>query len=231
MTADPARAAQGQAPVIELADVRAGYRDRDVLHGAALALHAGTVTALVGANGSGKSTLLAVMAGVLAPRSGTVTLGTPRRPALVVQRSAASDALPLTAREAVAMGRWGLLGPWRRPTRRDRAAVGECMDRLGVADLARRRLGELSGGQRQRVLLAQGLAQEADLLLLDEPSTGLDADSRERIAAVLDQERGRGAAVVHATHSRGEADRADRVLVMEGGRPVAGEAPVKEPLS
>ncbi|WP_306367851.1 zinc ABC transporter ATP-binding protein AztA [Nocardiopsis sp. CC223A] len=208
-----------RVPAVELSDVYAGHGGRDVLRGVTLALPAGTVTALVGANGSGKSTLLSVMAGVLAPRSGGVTLGTPRRPALVVQRSAVSDALPVTARETVEMGRWGLRGPWRRLTRRDREEVGACMERLGVADLARRRLGELSGGQRQRVLLAQGLAQEADLLLLDEPATGLDADSRARIGAVLDQERARGVTVVHATHSEREAARADRVLRMEEGLP------------
>ena len=217
MTSDGAGTAG--APAVELADVYAGHGGRDVLRGVTLALPAGTVTALVGANGSGKSTLLSVMAGVLAPRTGSVSLGTPRRPALVVQRSAVSDALPITVRETVEMGRWGLRGPWRRLTRRDREEVGACMERLGVADLARRQLGELSGGQRQRVLLAQGLAQEADLLLLDEPATGLDADSRARIGEVLEQERARGVTVVHATHSEREAARADLVLRMRGGLP------------
>ncbi|MFJ9552487.1 zinc ABC transporter ATP-binding protein AztA [Nocardiopsis sp. NPDC101807] len=203
---------------VTLEDVYAGYGGRAVLHGVTATIHAGTVTALVGANGSGKSTLLAVMASTLAPTAGRVRRGAARRPALVVQRSAVSDALPVTVRETVEMGRWAERGPWRRLTRADRAAVEACMDRLAVADLARRALGDLSGGQRQRVLLAQGLAQEADLLLLDEPATGLDADSRERITAVLAEERERGVAVVHATHSAREAAHADRVLRMEDGR-------------
>ena len=203
---------------VALEDVYAGYGGRAVLHGVTAAIPAGTVTALVGANGSGKSTLLAVMASTLAPTAGTVRRGVSRRPAFVVQRSAVSDALPVTVRETVEMGRWAERGPWRRLTREDRAVVRTCMDRLDVADLARRRLGDLSGGQRQRVLLAQGLAQESDLLLLDEPATGLDADSRERIMAVLAEERGRGVTVVHATHSNREAAHADRILRVRDGR-------------
>ncbi|MFD3688641.1 zinc ABC transporter ATP-binding protein AztA [Nocardiopsis sp. NPDC058631] len=210
---------------VTLEDVYAGYDGRAVLHGVTATIPAGTVTALVGANGSGKSTLLAVMAATLAPTAGRVLRGAARRPAFVVQRSAVSDALPVTVRETVEMGRWAERGPWRRLTPQDRAAVHTCMDRLGVADLARRRLGDLSGGQRQRVLLAQGLAQEADLLLLDEPATGLDADSRERIMAVLAEERGRGVTVIHATHSHREAAHADRILRMRDGRLVeAGDA-------
>jgi zinc/manganese transport system ATP-binding protein len=93
-----------------------------------------------------------------------------------------------------------------------------CIGRLGVAELASRRLGALSGGQRQRVLLAQGLAQQSDLLLLDEPATGLDAEAKERIAAVLAEESARGVTIVHATHDPDDTADADHRIALSHGR-------------
>lgn len=198
--------------------VHAGYDGVDVLRGVTADLRAGTVTALVGANGTGKSTLLGVLAGTHPLRAGRVRHHGPRRPAFVPQRSAVPDALPLTVVQTVRMGRWARRGAWRRLRRVDHEAVAHCLDRLDVADLSGRGLHTLSGGQRQRVLVAQGLAQEADLLLLDEPSTGLDTDARAAIARVLTEERDRGRAVLVATHAAAEARGADRVLRLHGGR-------------
>lgn len=178
---------QRDETAITLHGLFAGYGRGTVLHGITARVPRSGVTAVVGPNGSGKSTLLSVAAGVVAPTGGSVRRSHARRPAVVVQRSAVSDALPITVEETVAMGRWAHRGPWRRLTKRDHRIVMECMAHLGVLDLAPRRLGELSGGQRQRALVAQGLAQESDLLLLDEPTTGLDAEARERISAVLDR--------------------------------------------
>jgi manganese transport system ATP-binding protein len=107
--------------------------------------------------------------------------------------------------------RLGLAGRFRRA---DRLAVESAVERLEVGDLMRRQLGELSGGQRQRVLVAQGLAQEADLLLLDEPLTGLDLASRERILTIIDDERAAGRTVVVSTHDLGDARRCDLVLLI-----------------
>ncbi len=176
----------------ELDGVYAGYRGRDVLRAVDARIPAGAVTALVGPNGSGKSTLLGVLARTVRPRRGSVVLPGSGRVAFVVQRSAVSDALPVTVRETVAMGRWSHRGAWRPLTRRDRAVVAECMERMEVTALADRRLGELSGGQRQRALVARGLAQEADLVLLDEPSAGLDHRSRLRVRAALEDLRAGG---------------------------------------
>ncbi|GAB2503033.1 zinc ABC transporter ATP-binding protein AztA [Nocardiopsis aegyptia] len=212
---------------VALEGVYAGYGGADVLRGVDARIPDGAVTALVGANGSGKSTLLGVLAGTLRTRAGTVTRHGGSRPAFVVQRSAVQDALPVTARATVAMGRWAHRGPWRPLTRRDRAVVRDCLDRMGVADLADRRLGELSGGQRQRVLVAQGLAQEADLLLLDEPSAGLDRHALDYIRATVDRARAEGVTVVHATHAPEEALGADQCIVMEGGT-VASSGPPGE---
>jgi zinc/manganese transport system ATP-binding protein len=199
-------------------DLVAGHGAAPALHGITAAVPRGRTTAIVGPNGAGKSTLLDVLADVLAPRSGSVLRTSRRRPAYVVQRSAAPDTLPITVRATVTMGRWALRGPWRRLTAHDRAAVEDCMHRLGVHDLAERPLGTLSGGQRQRTLVAQGLAQESDVLLLDEPAAGLDADARERIDEELARAASAGNTVVRVTHDPVVADRADHCVRLHAGR-------------
>ncbi|MFB8765822.1 zinc ABC transporter ATP-binding protein AztA [Nocardiopsis alba] len=210
-----------------LNDLRAGYGEGDVLRGIDAEIPERAVTALVGSNGSGKSTLLGVLAGTVSPRTGTVTPRRRIRPAFVVQRGAAPDSLPLTVRATVAMGRWAHRGFWRPLNRHDRAVIDRCLERTGIADLAGRRLGELSGGQRRRALLAQGLAQETDLLLLDEPSTGLDHEAGERMRATIAEVAAEGVTVVHATHDPEEIRAADHRLVLDRGR-VAGPSAAEE---
>ncbi|MGA5205576.1 zinc ABC transporter ATP-binding protein AztA [Streptomyces variegatus] len=207
---------------VRLTGLSAGYSGRPVLQQLDADIPALAITALVGPNGSGKSTLLGVLSGVIQPTSGTVRHGSSRPPAFVPQRGAIGDALPLTVRQAVEMGRWGDRGPWRRLTRRDGAAVDTALERLGITDLAPRQLGELSGGQRQRALIAQGLAQESDLLLLDEPTTGLDPEARERIGGLLADLVADGVTVVHATHDLDAARSAHACLLLREGR-VAGQ--------
>jgi zinc/manganese transport system ATP-binding protein len=202
----------------------AGYARRTVLHDVTARFPTGRVTAVVGANGSGKSTLLGVLAGVVPAAAGRLRWPGTRRPAFVPQHSAVSAALPITVRETVAMGRWARRGPWRRLSGSDRAVVDTCMARTDVVDLAPRLLSGLSGGQRQRVLVAQALAQESDLLLLDEPATGLDRAARHKISAALDGARAHGVTVVQATHDLGEALRADYCLLLHHGR-LLGQGP------
>ncbi|MFI2027866.1 zinc ABC transporter ATP-binding protein AztA [Streptomyces buecherae] len=207
--------------------LNAGYPGRPVLHQLSAGVPALAVTALVGPNGSGKSTLLGVLAGVIAATSGQVRYAEGSPPAFVPQRGAVGDTLPLTARQTVEMGRWGERGLWRRLTRRDRAVVDSAMERLGVAHLGARQLGELSGGQRQRVLIAQGLAQQSDLLLLDEPTTGLDPEARERITALLTALVADGTTIVQATHDLEAARSADTCLLLSDGRLVADGPPAE----
>ncbi|OLT03979.1 hypothetical protein BJF90_25170 [Pseudonocardia sp. CNS-004] len=202
-------------------DLVAGHGAAPALHGITAAVPRGRTTAIVGPNGAGKSTLLDVLADVLAPRSGSVLRTSRRRPAYVVQRSAAPDTLPITVRATVTMGRWALRGPWRRLTAHDRAAVEDCMRRLGVHDLAERPLGTLSGGQRQRTLVAQGLAQESDVLLLDEPAAGLDAEARERIDTELARAASAGTTVVRVTHDPAVAGQADHRIALRAGHVTA----------
>ncbi|MFF5986780.1 zinc ABC transporter ATP-binding protein AztA [Prauserella flavalba] len=210
---------------IELDGVAAGYAGRTVLHAITARLPRAGVTAIVGPNGSGKSTLLSVVAGVLRADAGSVTLPAGVRPAFVVQRSAVSDSLPITVHETVAMGRWAHRGPWRRLSEEDREIVAEELHRLEITGLSRRRLGSLSGGQRQRALVAQGLAQRSRVLLLDEPTTGLDVPARRTIAAALADAAAAGTAVVHVTHDLAEADRADHCLLLRDGRLLAEGPP------
>ncbi|WP_171109296.1 MULTISPECIES: zinc ABC transporter ATP-binding protein AztA [Streptomyces] len=209
-------------PRVRFTELSAGYPGHPVLHQLDAEITALAITALVGPNGSGKSTLLGVMAGVIKPTSGRLHHAGGRPPAFVPQRSAVADALPLTVRQTVEMGRWGDRGPWRRLTRQDHATVDQAMERLGITDLATRQLGELSGGQRQRALIAQGLAQESDLLLLDEPTTGLDPEARDRIAALLTELVTDGRTVVQATHDLEAARSADACLLLRDGQ-LAGQ--------
>lgn len=178
---------------------------------------AGSVTALVGANGSGKSTLLGILAGTLRPTRGHVT-GLPRTVVLVPQHSAAPELFPVTVRNTVAMGRWRDRGLLRPLTRRDHAIVDRAMERTGVTDLSRRTLADLSGGQRQRTLIAQELAQQAPLLLLDEPLSAVDAATAELITRAVTEEADAGTTVVIATHDQDQAAGADRVLTLDRGR-------------
>lgn len=186
------------------------------------------VTAIIGPNGSGKSTLLNALAGVIAPRSGRLeVLGGPpseawRRVAYVMQSVSFPTGTPITVREIVAMGLYPKLGWFGRPSAADRDRVRRSMDRLQVTDLAKRHLDELSGGQRQRVYVAQGIAQEHEALLLDEPLTGLDITSARIIDELVHTERQRGHAVVLTTHDLDEARAADWVILMSGHVVAAG---------
>ncbi|MDP9778515.1 zinc/manganese transport system ATP-binding protein [Nakamurella flavida] len=201
------------------------------LHGRVLAVdrvdavfRAGAVTAVTGGNGSGKSALVAVVAGVHPAAQGEV-VRPPGGVALVPQSWSADRPLPLSVRAAVAMGRWHRRGRWGRLCTADHAIVADAMERLGVTDLAGRQIGALSGGQRQRVLVAQGLAQRAPVLLLDEPTAGVDAPARAWIEDALAAEADRGTVVVHITHDPASVERAGYRLHLEAGRVAAPVPP------
>lgn len=180
---------------------------------------AGTSLAVIGPNGSGKSTLLGALAGTLAPSAGTVRV-VGKAPALVLQQTDVDKSLPITVRDTVSMARYSTLKLFGRFRNGDGDAVERAARRLDITDLMDRQLHELSGGQRQRVLVAQGIAQDTDVLLLDEPVTGLDATSREVILELIDEEVGRGRTVVVTTHDFDDAQRCDQVLLLDT-RPVA----------
>lgn len=211
---------------VTMTDAEFRYGSTAALREVSLSLSRGTATALLGPNGAGKSTLLNGIAGLIPPHSGKVTVhyhpGVRRRVAYVLQNVKANEALPVTVREVVQMGRYAGCITWWRTGDRDREAVTEAMERTGVVHLARRPFSHLSGGERQRVLLAQGLAAGLDILLLDEPGAGLDLQSLAAIREVIRQETERGGTVVFATHHLDEARAADNVILLAGRVVAAG---------
>ncbi|WIE75876.1 ATP-binding cassette domain-containing protein [Curtobacterium sp. MCSS17_007] len=188
--------------------------DRTVLDGLDATFPAGAVTALTGANGSGKSTLLDALAGVVVVVGGQVT-GLPSEGVAYVTQAVPPTALPLTVRSTVTMGRWRDRAWWRPLGRADRGIVDVQLDRMGITDLADRPLDELSGGQRQRTLVALGLAQRAPVLLVDEPTAGVDEASAALVTAALADEAAAGVVVVHAAHDPAVIAAADRVVALD----------------
>ena len=188
----------------------------------------GAITALIGPNGAGKSTLLHSMVGLIAPAGGEMkVMGTSPQKArkqvsYVLQSKDVNQSLPLTVTQVVAMGRYpnrGMVRPFRID---DRARIEEAMERMSITHLANRHLTELSGGQRQRVFMAQGIAQDHLVMLLDEPLTGLDVVSAEAVDRIMHEEREHGCGVIVCTHDLGEAGTADHVLLLGEKRGISG---------
>lgn len=214
-------------PLIELNDVRVEHGATVALDGVSLTIERGASYAIVGANGSGKSTLLDVLAGVRRPARGLVSRAPGMRVALVAQHSAVTDRLPLTVHDTVAMARWGRSAGGGRAA--DRRAIETSLRAVGLEGLRHRPLASLSGGQRQRALVAQGLAREADLLLLDEPENNLDEHSQALVLLALHRERDRGATVVRTTHDPAVAADADHVIELSAGAVVQPSATAFRP--
>ncbi len=190
-------------------------------------IRAGTVTAVIGPNGSGKTTLLDLLAGLRKPDTGELRWCSPPPPvAYLTQRHATVRWLPLTSAEVIRMGRYRMRGLLRPMTAADRRFCTLVARDLEIADLLHRQYGNLSGGQQQRVLVAQMLAQEADMILLDEPITGLDLASQSRILEIVRRQAAAGVAAVLTTHHLDEARDADQVLLLSQGRLIAVGPPV-----
>ena len=206
------RAADG---ALRLDGVSVRLGDHEALRGATLEVEAGEFVVVTGPNGAGKSTLLEVAAGVRSPTRGWRSATGPI--AFVPQRATVPPGLPLTARDVVTVGTWRRLGAFRRRDRRARAAVAAAMERTAVSALQRLPFATLSGGPEQRVLRAHGLAGEAGVLLVDEPTTALDAASVRRIRAVLREEADRGAVVLCVTHDATLIADADREVALRDG--------------
>ena len=207
-------------PSLELRQVTVRYNGATALDNVSFRVATGERIAVVGPNGAGKSTLFKVIAGILRPASGSIHIfGNPPGGhlciAYVPQRSQIDWSFPVTVSDVVMMGRSGKIGVLRWPRRRDWEIVDHALDRVGIGPLASRQIGELSGGQQQRVFLARALAQEAELLLLDEPLTGLDLPSQENLFDILDILRAQGITVLVATHDLDQAaSHFDRMMLL-----------------
>ncbi|HVL98353.1 MAG TPA: metal ABC transporter ATP-binding protein [Egibacteraceae bacterium] len=217
-------------PVLEYDQVTFGYGRLPVLREVSLRIAPGQFMAVVGPNGSGKSTLMKLGLGLLRPTHGTVRLFGTRvrdfddwgRVGYVPQRATAETAVPVSVEEVVRTGLAGRLGVFRRPDRDQRRRVEEVLDLLGLAALRRQSVARLSGGQQQRALIARALVTSPDLLVLDEPTTGVDVDARTVLRESLEHlVRTEGVAVVYISHDpEGFAGLADRVVELRAGRAV-----------
>jgi ABC-type Mn2+/Zn2+ transport system ATPase subunit len=219
--------------VIELRGVRAGYDRRTVIEGVDLSVRRGELVALVGANGAGKSTLLKVIVGLLRPYQGSVNVlgaapgASARRLAYLPQAETVHWDYPLRVEDVVLMGRVAHAAPGRGPSSTDRDAARAALARVEADDLARRPIQALSGGQRQRVLLARTLASDPELLLLDEPATGVDPTTEEHLMAILAELAANGRTILVATHDlAGVMAHFPRVLAMNGGIVADGDASI-----
>ena len=196
---------QPGTPILELSGVNVHYNDRTALKDISFQLESGASLAVVGPNGAGKSTLFKVISGVLEPDSGDIRIygGGPGRHiciAYVPQRAQVDWDFPVSVADVAMMGRVGKIGLLRWPRARDWEAVRLALQLVGLDELADRQIGELSGGQQQRMFIARALAQEAELILMDEPFTGLDLISQESIFQILEELGKRNVTVLVALH-------------------------------
>ena len=213
---------------VEAIQLELRYGSHVVMEPSSFTAPMGAVTALIGPNGAGKSTLLHAMVGLVNPSGGKIrVMDRPPQQArkqvsYVLQSKEVNQSLPLTVAQVVAMGRYpnrGMIRPFRID---DRARVKEAMERMDITHLAHRHLTELSGGQRQRAFMAQGIAQDHLVMLLDEPLTGLDVVSAEAVDRIMHEEKDHGCGVIVCTHDLGEASAADYVLLLGNKGVVSG---------
>jgi zinc transport system ATP-binding protein len=223
--------------VLEVRRAVVAYAERPVLRGVDLSVHKGEVVAILGANGSGKSTLIRAALGLVPVASGTVSLfGTPMkqfqqwsRLGYVPQRLGAAGGVPATVGEVVASGRLAKRG-LRLPSAADRKAVHDAIAAVGLADRVKDPVATLSGGQQQRTLIARALAGQPELLVLDEPTAGVDAASQEAFAAALGDFVRAGGTVALVAHELGPlAPLISRAVVVHDGV-IAHDGPVPDPV-
>jgi ABC-type Mn2+/Zn2+ transport system ATPase subunit len=191
--------------LVEFERVSVGYGHRPILTGLNFAIAEGDFLGMVGPNGSGKTTILRAILGTLAPLAGTVRRAAGLRFGYVPQRDQVEYGFPLTAVEVVLMGRYDRIGMGRRPTAEDRARAVRALEQVGIGELAGKHLLDMSGGQRQRTLIARALVGEPNVLVLDEPTSGMDLVSTTQILAfVRDLHERSGLTVIMVSHALNE---------------------------
>jgi ABC-type Mn2+/Zn2+ transport system ATPase subunit len=205
----------------EVSSLSASYGGPLVLEDVDFRVRQGQRVGVLGPNGGGKSTLFRVLLGELAPTRGTVTVHA--RCGLVPQTERSRLDYPVSALDVALMGTLSRIPWWRRPRRAERQVALKALDMVGLRELANKQFGELSGGQRQRVLVARALVQDAQLLLLDEPFSGLDNASAEQLANLIDRLAAEGRGILIATHDIDQARTWDLVLCLNGRQIAFGE--------
>ena len=207
-------------PVLEVDRLSYRYGSRYALEEVTFSLERGQRVAVVGPNGAGKSTLFKIIAGVITPANGRVNVygdqpGGHICIAYVPQRSQVDWQFPVNVFDVVMMGRIGILGLARLPGSEDKEVVQHCLELVGMESFSQRQINELSGGQQQRMFIARALAQQAELILMDEPLNGLDVPSQDVIFQIFDNLRQRQVTIMVATHDLQQAaQRFDKVMLL-----------------
>src|SRR5688500_2090118 len=223
---------QTNQPILDVQSLTVRYNGHVALDDISFHLHEGERVAVVGPNGAGKITLFKVVSGVLTPTSGEVNIFGSKPSghvciAYIPQRSQVVWNFPLSVADVVMMGRSAKLGPFNWPRKRDWDFVHHALDTVELSNLTTRQIGQLSGGQQQRMFIARALAQEAELMLMDEPLTGLDTPSQEGLLNVLDALQTQTVTVMVATHDLDQAARHfDRIMLLNR-RIIAFDVPQK----
>jgi ABC-type Mn2+/Zn2+ transport system ATPase subunit len=211
---------QTDKPILDVHEVSVRYNGRAALENISFHLHVGERIAVVGPNGAGKSTLFKVVSGVLQPNAGEVTISGSQPTvhsciAYIPQRTQVDWNFPVSVADVVMMGRSAKLGPFNFPKKRDWDFVDHALETVELANLSTRQIGQLSGGQQQRMFIARALAQEAELMLMDEPLTGLDTPAQEGLLDLLDTLREQKVTVMVATHDLDQAAKHfDRIMLL-----------------
>ncbi len=223
-------------PALEVAGLNVAYGVNWVLQDVDMSVEAGSLTAIVGPNGAGKSTLLKAVLGIVPKLSGVVSLagqpftGADPRVAYVPQRESVDWDFPVSVEEVALMGTYGHMRMWGRPSRADRDRAAAALKDVQLTPLRHRQIGQLSGGQQQRLFLARALAQNASLLMLDEPFSGVDAASQEAILGILEGFAQRGGTVLAVHHDIATVQRAfDHAILLN--RTLVAQGPVSSALN
>lgn len=226
-----------ERPLIRCSNLSIGYSGRALLEGIDLVVERGEFVGLVGPNGGGKTTLLRTILGLIPPVRGEIArapspTGGALRFGYVIQREHLDRVFPLSLQEVVLMGRTARLGLFRFPGREDRRKVAEALERVGIADLARRPFRDLSGGQQQRAIIARALASEPDVLVLDEPTAGTDLAGEGAVMDLLaDLNRG-GMTMILVSHALSTVmNHASRLAFIRHDRRLFRMGPTKEMLT
>lgn len=220
-----------QPPLLTCTNLAVHYDNRSALRDVNLAVKRGEITALLGPNGAGKSTLLKVLAGMIPPSHGSAAFraseltGPHHRITYVPQRSDVDWTFPISVLECTMLGLAAKRSRWRPFSRADKAAATQALQDVRMDHLAQAQIDALSGGQQQRVFLARALLNNGDVLLLDEPFTGVDVPTQEMLVELLTGLRSRGTAIVYATHDLAQAARTADYAVLLNGEIVAEGSP------
>lgn len=218
---------------ISVNNLNVSYADKEVIKNVSFSFQTGKLIGIIGPNGAGKSTMIKAALGLISKKSGTITFegksleAVRKKIAYVPQRSNIDWDFPIIVQDTVLLGTYPKLGVFHRPAKKEKLWAKECLEKVGMADFAKRQIGELSGGQQQRVFLARALAQEAEYFFLDEPFVGIDVSSEKVIIDILKELKEAGKTIFVVHHDLGKVEAYFDDLILLNGE-LVGAGPVRE---